>query len=1195
MRIKKLILASWAVLFLLVFPGCKKTSAAPSGAKPPYASFRDIPGVTDAEIRAIEALREQGRSFVYGSSISSEAFYGENGKIEGFSALFCEWLGELFGIPFTPAIYSWGDGLEGLRTFEIDFTGSLTATDERRKIYFMTSAIAEHLIKYFRIAGSRPLAEIAQERPLRYAFLGGAVTYGDVTAQLLNDEYEAFFVYDDSTVYKMMKSGEIDAFLAEGIEEAAYDIYGDVVTSDFYPLIYTPVSLSTQNPQLAPVISIVQKALDHQAPPYVIALYNKGYQNYLKHKLFMQLSEEERDYIRQHPVVPFAAETGNYPVSFYNAREKQWQGIAFDVIRELEEFTGLRFERVNNETDDWPVLLKMLEDGTAAMITELMYSAERARNFLWPEVTLMADHSALISRMDFRNVSLNEIMYIRVGLVKDYGHTALFWKWFPEHPHAIEYESTIAAFNAMDRGEVDAVMTSNHEVLILSHYLERTGFKSNYIFKNIFNSTFGFKKSDAVLCSIVNKALYLIDTDRISGQWVNRTFDYRTKLVQARIPWFIGTSVLFLFLVILLLVLFQKNRQEGKRLEKLVQERTSELRNSQLKLEAALDNTQYALEEARRANSAKSDFLARMSHEIRTPMNAILGTSEIQLQNAALPPDTEEAVKQIYDSGNLLLNIINDILDFSKIEAGKMEITPAKYNVPCLLNDAVQINMLRYESKPLEFKFDLDENTPLELYGDELRIKQILNNLLSNAFKYTDQGEIKVSVYTEQGKDTETVTLVFRVSDTGQGMSKDQVDKLFDEYSRFNMETNRTIVGTGLGMSIVKRLIDMMDGEIFVESKAGEGTTFSVRLPQKNAGPAVCGAELANNLQNFRFHSMPISKKTQIVREYMPYGSILVVDDVTSNLYVAKGLLTPYGLRIETAASGVEAVEKIKNGNVYDIVFMDHMMPVMDGMEATKIIRGMGYTRTIIAFTANAIVGQSEIFLANGFDGFISKPIDSRELDVAVKSFIRDKQPHEVIEAARREQRKTAQEINDTREVEKFFVLDAEKAIKALEEICPKLSAADAAVIDSYVTAVHGMKSALANVGETEMSAAALKLEQAGRERDIALITEKTPAFTGALRVLIDKYKPAENSETTEISGEDTVYLRGKLLDIKQAGEKFDITAARNALNDLKRKTWPRPVNAVLDEISVHLLHSAFKKAAAAAENAAKMRYYDDA
>jgi signal transduction histidine kinase/FixJ family two-component response regulator/HPt (histidine-containing phosphotransfer) domain-containing protein len=625
-----------------------------------------------------------------------------------------------------------------------------------------------------------------------------------------------------------------------------------------------------------------------------------------------------------------------------------------------------------------------------------------------------------------------------------------------------------------------------------------------------------------------------------------------------------------------------------------------------------------AKETAEQSNRSKGIFLAHMSHEIRTPMNAILGISEIQLQNKTIPPDTEEAFRQVYDSGNLLLNIINDILDFSKIEAGKLEIVPAKYNIPSLLNDTVQLNLLRYESKPIEFKLELNENTPLELFGDEIRIKQILNNLLSNSFKYTDKGEIKLSVYAElpvrervvsaDVQDTETTILIFLISDTGQGMNEDQVARLFDEYSRFNMQANRAVTGTGLGMNIVKGLVDMMGGEISVESEAGKGTTFTVRLPQEDVGPAVCGAELADNLRNFRFHSTPNSKKAQILREYMPYGSVLVVDDVASNLYVAKGLLLPYGLQIETASSGTEAIEKIKSGRIYDIVFMDHMMPVMDGMEAVKIIRDMGYTPPIVALTANAVVGQSDIFLENGFDGFISKPIDSRQLNAALNHFIRDKQPREVIEAARREHQATeetapadqalgdsplgdsptaAQEIKDMREIDKYFVSDAENAIKVMEEAYAKLP--DAKAVDSYTIAVHGMKNVLANIGEAEMSAAALRLEQAGSGRNIDLITEETPAFTKALASLIGKHKPANDDAVVETSGEDTVYLRDKLLAIKTACEAFDITAAKKALDDLRQKTWPHDVNEALDAISVHLLHSAFKKAAAAAENTVKI------
>jgi signal transduction histidine kinase/CheY-like chemotaxis protein len=602
-----------------------------------------------------------------------------------------------------------------------------------------------------------------------------------------------------------------------------------------------------------------------------------------------------------------------------------------------------------------------------------------------------------------------------------------------------------------------------------------------------------------------------------------------------------------------------------------------------------------AKEEAEQSSHSKGIFLAHMSHEIRTPMNAILGISEIQLQGKALSPDAEEAFKHIYDSGSLLLNIINDILDFSKIEAGKLEIVPVKYDVPSLLNDAAQLNRLRYESKPIKFKLDLDQNTPMKLYGDELRIKQILNNLLSNAFKYTEHGEIELSVFAEQGKDEETVMLVFRVSDTGQGMREDQVERVFDEYVRFNMQTNRGISGSGLGMAIVKRIIDMMDGEIFVESEAEKGTTFTVRLPQKNTGSDVCGAEIADSLRNFRFQSTPLSKKTQIVHEYMPYGSVLVVDDVASNLYVARGLLAPYGLRVETAASGIEAVEKIKSGGVYDIVFMDHMMPVMDGIEAANVLRGIGYTRPVIALTANAVVGQSEIFLANGFGGFISKPIDSRELDTILNRFIRDKQPQELIEAARRRQReieiensgKPAKDKEYTSEIEKYFVLDAVNAIKVIEETYK--NAFEAATVERYITAVHGIKNVLANIGEIELSAVALRLEKAGNERDHAVIMGETPAFVDALRFLVDKYKPAVNDEITEIPDSEQAFLRDKLLTIKTACDAFDKTAAKDALNDLRRKAWPRRINECMDEISAHLLHSAFKKASAAAENAVKM------
>jgi signal transduction histidine kinase len=278
-------------------------------------------------------------------------------------------------------------------------------------------------------------------------------------------------------------------------------------------------------------------------------------------------------------------------------------------------------------------------------------------------------------------------------------------------------------------------------------------------------------------------------------------------------------------------------------------------------LAAALCTMLYKVTQAKMKSDMKtqqkSNFLATMSHEIRTPLNAILGMTEIQMQNASHPPSTSEAFIKINNSGNLLLNIINDILDLSKIEAGKLELVPVKYEVASLINDIVQLNYIRYESKPIEFKVEIDENIPSTLVGDELRIKQILNNLLSNAFKYTDRGEVTLAVSAEcVGRGGAVlVTLIFQVKDTGQGMTSEQVVKLFDEYTRFNMEANRATEGAGLGMTITRNLVELMYGKINVKSTVGEGTTVTVRLPQKTDGVGIRGMisnEVAENLRQFR-------------------------------------------------------------------------------------------------------------------------------------------------------------------------------------------------------------------------------------------------------------------------------------------------------------------------------------------------------
>ncbi|MDR1903900.1 MAG: response regulator [Treponema sp.] len=589
--------------------------------------------------------------------------------------------------------------------------------------------------------------------------------------------------------------------------------------------------------------------------------------------------------------------------------------------------------------------------------------------------------------------------------------------------------------------------------------------------------------------------------------------------------------------------------------------------------------TLRAKEAAEAASKAKSDFLATMSHEIRTPLNAIIGLSEIQLQNE-LPEDTRADLEKIYNSGSTLLGIINDILDISKIEAGSFELIPVDYDTPSLINDTIQLNVVRIGSKPIVFKLNIDDTLPARLFGDELRVKQILNNILSNAFKYTREGTVTLQIRWE--KREEIAVFIFTITDTGQGIKKEDASKLFSEYSQLNTKANRKIEGTGLGLSITKKLVEMMNGIISVESEYGKGSSFTVQICQAIVDERPIGAEVADNLKSFRFIETRRTRSKNLVRTHMPYGKVLVVDDVPTNLDVARGLMLPYGLTIDCVLSGKEAIENIRSESTkYDAIFMDHMMPEMDGIEAARIIRNdicTEYAKTvpIIALTANALAGNEEMFLSAGFNAFIAKPIDIMRLDVILNQWVRDKQNEETLWKAEQDNTAKAETedagpaagILDGAEIEG---IDLKAGIKRYEgetvylqilrsytvhtpELLGKLRSLSRETLPEYAITVHGLKGSSYGICAGTIGKQAEELEHAAKAGNYEKVSGENAAFIAkveaALAALEELLQDAAESGPAKqkAPAPDKVLLE-KLLD---ASKRFKPAIMEEVLTEIE-------------------------------------------
>ena len=551
---------SAVLLLVLLYPFCISSEAMASNRSqlfPPITNFKEIPGITKEEIAKIEAMIASREAFSFAMTLSTDCFYTNDGKLQGFAVLVCNWLSDIFGIPFELTLMEWDQLLTEMENQKYDFTADFSTQWQDRVSYYLTDAIAERRMRLF--LGSD--FGIEDGKNLMYGYLARSGKKAEI--QIYFGEENTIGVPNIATANKMLQDGTLYAFVCEETAEAALSDYSSIETME--GTSYSRVSIATCNPELEVLISAVQKYLQVSGGYEISQMAQEGRYLYLRQMLLEELTIDELVYMRLHQnpaaIIPVGVDYDNYPFSFYNGQENEWQGLAIDLMDEISRLTGMHFGVVNSRETSWTTLLEMLDNNTIAMTSEMIRTQDRENKYLWTDTPYLTDRYGLLSMTELPDLNVSQIAHLRVGLIANSAYAEVFNELYPQHKNTVSYDTTPEAFDALERGDVDVLMMTRNLLLSATNYLERTGIKENYMFDHVYDAYFGFNPKQAVLCSLIGKAQRYINVEEVVNAWTRKVFDYRGKLARAQVPYLIGIAGGLLLVLLFLSILLHKNHQ----------------------------------------------------------------------------------------------------------------------------------------------------------------------------------------------------------------------------------------------------------------------------------------------------------------------------------------------------------------------------------------------------------------------------------------------------------------------------------------------------------------------------------------------------------------------------------------------------------------------------------------------------------